>query len=373
MRLAVSALTLWIDNRGRIATIVVPLQNFAVVNEEFSSCMPSFRAIIAESMKAKGFDYGAPAGASFTSEEVKVPAKNYSLAGTLLLPKGMQGPFPAVITITGSGQQTRDEFLPLPGLEKYRPFRQVAEALAAHGIAVLRVDDRGTGGSTGADTLSDATSADFADDTRAQISYLRSRPDIDPKRVALVGHSEGGVIAPMVAATDPQVAAIVLMAGTAKRGEDVILYQIGAGIDNDQTLTEEVKKQRHAEQREMIHNIETGGDTSKAPAELNNAWMKYFFTYDPMPAIRKVRQPVLILQGGLDRQVTPDQADMLEAAARQAGNKDVSKQVYPNLNHLFLPAKTGWGSEYSSLSTNAVPDEVISALTNWLVRELKAQ
>src|SRR5205085_4972136 len=150
-------------------------------------------------------DYSAPPNAPFTAEEVTVNAKGFTLAGTLLLPKSGARPFPAVITITGSGQQTRDEPVPIPGLEKYRPMRQIAEMLATRSIAVLRVDDRGVGKSGGRDMLMTATTSIFADDVRAEVSYLRSRPEIDPNRIAIVGHSEGGIIAPMVAATDPQI------------------------------------------------------------------------------------------------------------------------------------------------------------------------
>src|SRR6185436_13473614 len=169
-------------------------------------------------------DYSAPPNAPFTAEEVTVTAKGYTLAGTLLLPKNGKRPLPAVITITGSGQQTRDEPIPFPGLEKYRPFRQIAEALASRGIAVLRVDDRGVGNSRGGDTLLVSTSANFADDVRAQVDFLRERRDVDPNRIVLLGHSEGGMIAPMVAASDPRIAAIVLMAGPAKRGDTIIAY-----------------------------------------------------------------------------------------------------------------------------------------------------
>src|SRR5262249_18551645 len=159
----------------------------------------------------------------------------------------------------------------------------------------------------------------FADDVRAQISFLRSRPDIDPKRIALLGHSEGGIIAPMVAATDSQIAAIVLMAGTAKRGDEVIEYQLNYELDNNSSLTLEQREKQRAEQLEGVKTVRDGGDTSKVPALLRSNWMKYFFTYDPLATIRKVRQPILILQGELDRQVTADQAPMIEKAARDAG------------------------------------------------------
>jgi len=365
---ATSNVIAWVDARGRVALLVIPMQNFAVVREEYTSFIRSFKAIIAANA-APEVDYNAPPGAAYTAEEVTVSAKGFTLAGTLLLPKTGTAPYPVVITITGSGQQTRDEALPLPGLEKYRPFRQIAEALANHGIAVLRVDDRGVGKSTGLETLKTATSSDFADDTRAQIAFLRARKDIDPNRIALIGHSEGGMIAPMVAAADPRLAGIVLLAGTGKRGDEIIAYQVNQGGEADLTLTEEAKAKARAAQQEAMRKA-IANDPS-APESLRSPWMRYFLAYDPLPAIGKVRQPILILQGEFDRQVTADQAEMIEKAARAAGNQDVTMRVFPGLNHLFLPAKTGSPSEYSSLSTSIIPDEVMNQLSDWLVQKLK--
>lgn len=369
--IGVSNLIAWVDTQGRVAVITVPLQNFAAVREEFASFVPSFKAILAAKLKEAAVDYSAPAGAAFSAEEVTVEAKGFTLAGTLLIPTTGKPPYPAVVTITGSGQQTRDEYLPLAGLEKYRPFRQIAEALASRGIAVLRVDDRGVGGSKGLETLAASTSANFADDVRAQVDYLRERKEIDPARIALVGHSEGGLIAPMVAVSDPRIAAIVLMAGTAKRGDEVIFYQVNQGLERDATLTEEAREKGRAVQKEAMRKA-IAGDQS-APTPLRNPWMKYFLTYDPLPTIRKVRQPILILQGELDQQVTADQAELLAKAAREAGNRDVTARVFPTLNHLFLPSKTGAVSEYSSLSTNSIPEDVMKQLTDWLAQKLKAK
>ena len=366
-----SGTVVWVDSKGRIATLAVPLQNFAAVREEYSSFVPSFKAILSAKMKEAEVDYAAPAGASFTAEEVTVEAKGFTLAGTLLLPKTGKAPFPVVVTITGSGQQTRDEYLPLPGLEKYRPFRQIAESLASRGVAVLRVDDRGVGNSKGRDTLKASTSATFADDVRAQVDFLRQRREVDPNRIALLGHSEGGIIAPMVAATDPKVAGIVLLAGTGKRGDAIIAYQVNQGLEGDITLTEEARAKGRAEQQEAMRKAIEGDPT--APDSLRNPWMRYFLAYDPLPAIRRVRQPILILQGELDRQVTADQAEMLAKAARESGNRDVTSRVFPGLNHLFLPAKTGAVIEYSSLGTNAIPDDVMKQLTDWLVEKLKVK
>jgi dienelactone hydrolase len=363
----------WTDSKGRVAVVSVPMQNFVAVREEYLSFVEPLRTAMAAAAKAVEPDYSAPPHAPFTAEEVTVKSKDVTLAGTLLMPKTGKGPFPAVITITGSGQQTRDEPIPIPGLEKYRPFRQIADSLASQGIAVLRVDDRGIGKSSGHETLMAVTTFDFADDTRSQVAYLRTRRDIDPKRIALVGHSEGGIIAPIVASTDPGLAAIVLMAGTAKRGDAVILDQSADLLDRDPTLTKEEKAKRLAEQREMLRTIAEGGDISKLPDTIKNAWYKNFLTYDPLPLIRKVRQPLLILQGALDRQVTADQAAALEQAAREAGNKDVTIHIFPNLNHLFLPAKTGSFSEYSSLTTISIDDDVLKVLSTWLREKLKAK
>jgi hypothetical protein len=318
-------------------------------------------------------DYSAPPKAPFTAEEVTVNARGYTLAGTLLLPKNAKGPLPAVITITGSGQQTRDEPLPVPNLDAYKPMRQIAESLAARGIAVLRVDDRGVGASGGRETLLAATTSSFADDTRTEVAYLRSRAEIDPKRIALVGHSEGGIIAPMVAATDPEIAVIVLMAGSGKRGDLISMDQLNDVLDKTPGMTPEIKAQKQAEEQEIIKAVQTGADLSKYPAQAKLPWIKEFWTYDPLAAIRKVRQPILILQGGLDHQITPEQASMLETAAREGGNKEVTKRIFPRLNHLFLPATTGSTTEYSSLATTAIPDEVLKVLSDWLAIRLKAR
>ena len=237
---------------------------------------------------------------------------------------------------------------------------------------MLRVDDRGVGKSTGIQTLSNATMTDFADDVRAQIEYLRSRREIDPRRIALAGHSEGAVIAPMVAGTDPQIAAIVLMAGTAKRGDVVLEFQLNNQIDADTTLTPDAKTAKRAEQLDEIRRVVEGGDTSKLGEFMRSPWMKHFLTYDPLPAIAKVRQPILILQGEIDRQVTAEQAQMIEKGARAAGNNQVTVRVFPGLNHLFLPAKTGAPSEYTSLSTATIGDDVIKQLTDWLIVRLGA-
>lgn len=301
-------------------------------------------------------NYSAPAGAPYTAEEVRVstPA-GHVLVGTLTLPSGASAPLPAVVTITGSGQQDRDESIPsVPG---FRLFRQVADTLSRRGIAVLRLDDRGVGGSEG-DVQ--GTSADFADDIRAAVAYLRTRSEIDPARIALVGHSEGGLIAPMLAADDPQIAAIVLMAGPAIRGRDVINFQIRSAVESDTSIAIAA---RDSATRAFLAGFDS--TTAKQP------WMAYFLAHDPLPTVRRVRQPVLILQGATDLQVTADQAPMLERALREAGNRNVTTHVFTDRNHLFLRDANGAPAGYASLPDTKVDGEVMGTLADWLVSTLR--
>jgi len=371
MSIGLSATTVWCDHFGRIVLFAVPAQKFIAVREEYAAVADSLLNLVR--LPETEIDYSAPPGAGYTSEEVVVQAKGFSLGGTLLLPKpdklGKRR-FPAVVTITGSGQQTRDERIPLSGLAKYRPFGQVAEALAASGVAVLRVDDRGVGKSGGRETLEKATTADFADDVRAEVEYLRSRSEIDPGRIALIGHSEGGVIAPMVASTDTKVAAIVLMAGTAKRGDQVLAFQYQDALERDPSINADERLDLVEKRRALLKAVAEGSTDASIPEVFKTAWLKFAISYDPLATIRLVKQPILILQGGLDHQVTPDQAPMLEKAARQAGNKDVTVHLFPTLNHLFLPAKTGAPDEYGDLSTTQLSDDLLKIITSWVDKKL---
>lgn len=363
---------MWMDGQGRMVLLSIPQQKYFAVREEYASFVEPLHAALASAMKDLQPDYSVPPDAPYTAEEVVIKVKNYQLAGTLLMPKSGSRPFPAVITSTGSGQQTRDEPMPYPNLKGFRPFRQIAENLAARGIAVLRVDDRGVGNSTGFDTLEQATTFDYADDVRAQVAYLRTRREIDPKGIAILGHSEGGIIAPLVAASDPKIAAIVILAGTAKRGDEVLLYQMNRPLELNAAMKEEEKAKGRAENQQILKTVMEGGDTSKLPALFRYRWTKAFLSYDPLPTIRKVRQPILIVQGGLDQQVTPEQAEMLAKAARETGNIDVTMQVFPKLNHLFLPAiNTGDESEYSKIEVQSLGNDFVKAIGDWLQFKLQ--
>jgi alpha-beta hydrolase superfamily lysophospholipase len=336
---------------GRPNTIEVPVQR---VTAELWNGRDTLAAL--PGLHRPTPDYSAPPGAPYTAQEVRVlvhPAQGdtFSLAGTLTVPVAGAKPYPAVVTITGSGQQTRDEDL-WPLLPDYRPFRQIAERLARVGVAVLRMDDRGVGGSGG----QPGTTADYANDVRALVAWLRARPDIAAGKIFLLGHSEGGMIAPLVAATDPKLAGIVLLAGPSETGRTILTYQLSRPIETAPGLADSVRRAELAQVPARVQQFAQA-----------NAWTKWFIDYDPLPTARKVKVPVLILQGALDRQISAGQADTLAAAIRAAGNRDVTEKVFPGLNHLFLHT-TGDGSpiEYPGLTDTQVGPEVLDEIATWV-------
>lgn len=312
---------------------------------------------VAQSACGESDPYGAPQGANYVAEEVAVTtASGLTLFGTLTLPKGAAGALPAAVTVTGSGPQDRDEYMSHVG--EYRPFRQIADTLGARGIAVLRLDDRGVNGTDPGPP--GATSSDLAEDVRAAVEYLRTRPGIDATRLALIGHSEGGVIAPMVAATDSTIAALVLLAGPAYTLERVGQVGLEAVIARTPTLSE-------SEAADMRQQAERASEQRA----LEDPWYRAAVGYDPLPTIRRVRVPVLLLQGDADTQITPEQADTLAAALRGAGNEDVTVVHFPATNHLFLEDTDGRVFRYARLRSHEVRSDVLGMIADWLVDRLR--
>ena len=304
-------------------------------------------------------DYSAPADAPYTAEEVvvKTPA-GHTLAGTLTLPKSASRtkPVSAIVTVTGSGPQDRDENIGLPG---FLPFRQIADSLARRGIAMLRMDDRGTGASGG--MFKGSTSADFADDVRAGLAYLGTRPEIRADRLGVLGHSEGAIIAPMVAEKEPTLRAIVLLAGIAQPGRTALYFQMKNMIEHNTKLTPETRDAQIAELPKRI-------DAMMAA----DPWMKFFLTYDPAATMRRVKTPVLILTGSRDQQAVPAEVALIEAAFKEGGNKDVTARVLPDLNHLFVQDTDGFPGNYTKLPPPVMMrTDVLEMIGEWLAKRLR--
>jgi uncharacterized protein len=305
------------------------------------------------------------------------------LAGTLTLPK-KDGVFPAVILISGSGPQNRDE-----ELMGHKPFLVLSDFLTKNGIAVLRFDDRGVGASTG--NYQSATSLNFARDVEAGVQYLKTRKEINKKKIGLIGHSEGGIIAPMVASNSKDISFIVLLAGTGVPGDQVLLDQqklIGAASGIDESLLvksemlnkgafEIVKKSNEREQlkRDLTNYLKQNNisdeEINSTVGVLTNPWMNYFIQYEPGVTLEKVKCPVLALNGEKDLQVSAKvNLKAIETSLKKGGNKDVTIKELPGLNHLFQESKTGMPAEYSAIEQTFSPVAMNEILT-WIKKQVK--
>jgi hypothetical protein len=324
-------------------------------------------------------------------------APGVTLAGTLTTPPG-EGPFPAVVLVSGSGAQNRDE-----ALLSHKPFLVLADYLTRRGIAVLRFDDRGVGQSTG--SFATATSEDFATDALAGVAFLKTRSRIDPRRIGIAGHSEGGIVAPMAAARSDDVAFIVLLAGTGLNGEQILLLQTeliaraGGAAETDivsnramqekifavlrsapdsaaaRTGIETIIREQIAGMTEQ-RRIEAGVDKADAAeaairaqtAQATTPWFRFFLTYEPATALRSVKVPVLAINGEKDLQVPPGQnLAAIEKALAEAGNDDVTIRELPGLNHLFQSATTGSPTEYAQIEETLNP-AALQVIGDWILQ-----
>lgn len=326
------------------------------------------------------------AGAS-TDADTKVAAvgAGIELAGTLTLPKGA-GPWPAVVLVHGSGPLTRDE-----EIVGHKVFVVLADHLARQGIAVLRYDKRGIGASSG--DYRSATTHDFADDAQAAAAWLRTRPEIDARHVGMLGHSEGGLIAPMVAARDPHLGFVVMLAGPGVRGELLMVEQLAYGAEADGAPPDLVARQRKVH-RELFAAIVGGRGLpqagSQALALLEQAerdgvyargtaavkanafttpWFQSFLALEPGAALQAVRQPVLALNGELDRQV-PARLDLDAIRAALANNPRAVVKELPKLNHLFQTARTGTPREYAQIE-ETVASSALAVISGWIREQVR--
>jgi pimeloyl-ACP methyl ester carboxylesterase len=333
----------------------------------------------------------------YIEQEVVVenPKAGLKRSGTLTLPRG-KGPFPAVLLIPGSGPQNRDE-----AIFGHRPFLVLADSLTRRGIAVLRVDDRGVGGS-GGDKFK-ATSADLADDALAGVAFLKGRREIATAHIGLIGHSEGGIIAPLAAVRSKDVAFIVLLAGTGLTGEEslylqgkLILVAIGAGeaqLRRQRRVQERLfavlkrEKDDKAAEPKLRAVIEdefsklseeekkAAGDRKNLPEAqfkmMLSPWFRHFLTYDPRPVLSKVQCPVLALNGEKDVQVSAkENLEEIGKALKAGGNKDHTIKEVPRLNHLFQTCHTGALSEYAKIEETIAP-VILELVADWIEKHTK--
>jgi dienelactone hydrolase len=323
----------------------------------------------------------------YRAEDVTYKSGQIQLAGTLTLPPG-EGPFPAVLLVSGSGPQNRNE-----EVFQHKPFLVLADFLTRGGMAVLRVDDRGVGGSGG--SLATATTLELTEDALAGVRFLSRRRDIDPRRIGLIGHSEGGIIAPLAARQTRDVAFVVLLAGTGVPGRAVLMRQLALIMRADGATEETIATVTEA-QRDLIDAVVSDAppaDQRAAAARLLDAqadsapgraaldeearaaqidallqqfsspWLRYFLVYDPRPALRALEVPVLVMAGCRDLQVDPEQnLPEIRRALEEAPTQDVTVECLPDLNHLFQTAATGSPSEYVAI------DETISPLALGMIR-----
>jgi pimeloyl-ACP methyl ester carboxylesterase len=304
-------------------------------------------------------------------EPVVIPAAGFNLGATLTRPRTPPagGRFPAVILLAGSGVDDRDGFaLGIPTLG------QLAGTLAEAGILAVRYDKRGYGQSGG--RSESATVIDHSDDARAAMRWLAERKDVDPKRIALVGHSEGAWLALLAASREKRFAAVVSIAGPATTGAELVLEQQQRALDR-LTLAPEERNRRVALQKQIQTAVLTGKGWEGIPPEMrqqaDTPWFQSLLAFNPAKVIEDVRQPLLFVHGELDRQVPVAHADRLaDLARKESDSKSVEVVVVRGVNHLLVPAFTGEISEYGTLTDRNVSRDVSSAINAWLTKTFAA-
>ncbi|MFT4039493.1 MAG: alpha/beta fold hydrolase [Thermomicrobiales bacterium] len=363
-----------------------PAESAALREQVFLPALDAFTPIAA----------APPADLPYTSEDVTFTSGDITLAGTLTLPPG-DGPFPGVALVTGSGPQDRDESA---GGIAMKPFALLADGLTREGIAVLRYDDRGAGESGG--DFAAATLADFANDAEAAVTYLTTRPEVNPEQIGLLGHSEGGVVAAILGARNHDLDFIISLAGLGVPGDEVLLLQNRrlleaegadpAAIETQVALVSQMIAARDdpaaveaiayaaaltqlqalpAEQQQGLGDLDALARTKarQQAVQFTSASFRALLDYDPAPDWAKTTAPVLAIFGGKDRQVDAAQnAAPLLSALTTGGNMNVTVVILPDANHLFQAAGTGGFSEYTTLPPEFTPD-LIPVITDWIARQ----
>ena len=348
------AVNLWADADGGLLRLNIPAQMVEMAREDIASAATRTAA------------FSIPG-----DESVLVPSLGFNLAATITRPAQATAAVPAVILIGGSGPTDRDETV--AGIPI---FGQVARDLVAAGFAVVRYDKRGVGQSGG--RVESVTIADYAEDARQVLLWLEKQKGIDKDRIALVGHSEGGLVAMLTAGRERgKVAAMALIGTPATSGNEVVLEQ-QKYLLSKMPIDDAQREEKVALQQKINAAVIKGTGWADIPVAARRAadtpWFFSFLTFDPGKAMDNTRQPVVIVQGELDTQVLPHHADQLGVMARERKGDKVPVEVVkvPGVNHLLVPAKTGDVSEYGSLGPDAkVSPQVTSAIANFLTKVLK--
>ena len=343
---------LWIEPNGRFVRLSVPAQTLEIARDDVASAASRMSAFSIEG-----------------DETVMVPANGFNIAATVTKAPTARRPQPAVVLIGGSGPADRDGTvagIPVLG--------HIARDLVKAGFVVVRYDKRGVGQSGGRSET--ATLRDYAEDARAVVTYLRKerRKDVDRRRIAVVGHSEGAWVAMQLAATEKNVAALVMVAGASETGGALVLEQQQHLLDVMKVDDEE--KQAKADLQTRINLAATGngpwdGVSDDLRVQADTPWFASYLAFDPEKLMKDVRQPLLIVQGELDTQVPPHHAERLaELASGRKRRVAVEVVRIPGVNHLLVPATTGEVSEYGSLSAREVSADATSAMARWLTNTL---
>jgi uncharacterized protein len=353
-----AGIEVWADAAGRLLRFAVPAQGFDVVRRDVAS-VTSRREPVARP----------------NDEQVRIPANGFTLAATLSKPTAEPAPktrYPAVVLVAGSAPNDRDEVesgVPVMG--------QLASVLADAGYVVVRYDKRGIGQSGG--RAEAVTLEDYAEDAVAVVAFLGRRKDVDPKRIAMVGHGEGGAIAAAAAAREDKIAALVMLAAAGATGAELVLDQQRQLLST--LAIPDAERQAKLQMQQAIQQAVVSGTwPDSIPTEMrrqaDTPWYRSYLLFDPARALRKTEQPILVVHGELDRQVPPSNAERLrEIAATRKGRagQAVNVVMVPGVNHLLLPARSGGADEYEGLPDRKVSPGVVSAVTSWLGEALKAK
>jgi uncharacterized protein len=337
-----------VDGKGRFARLEIPGATLLVSRQDLSSVAARIQTV-----------------RNATDADVRVPASGFTLAGTVTTPTATAGRIrnPAVVLVGGTGAVERDAVL--SGIPM---FAQLAGDLAERGFVVLRYDKRGVGQSGG--RTETVTVRDYADDLIAAVKWMEKRKDVDKRRIAVAGHSEGGAIALLAASREKKISSVVLLAAGGTRGVDLVLEQQQYSLDLLKTPASE-RSSKVELQKKIIEAATTGTGLEDLPpdirARVDSPWYRSVLLFDPAETMPRVRQPVLVLHGELDKQVPPHHAKRLaELANARKKAPPAALTLIPRLNHLLVPAVTGDTTEYASLPEKRVSTEVARTIADWL-------